>query len=93
MNLNEANAKMQAEKAYYANNLNQAQAGVCPAPSAYYGDCCAASEPFTLRGEAEQKVSYHRTQAEKADQAAAFFRENPAFDEFIRLIRNGSIQI
>jgi hypothetical protein len=60
---------------------------------AYYGDECKLAEPFTLRGEAEQKVGYHRTEADKADQAAAFFRENPAFDEFIRLIRSGAIQL
>lgn len=84
--LNDSYAKMQAEKAYY----NQAQS---PMPSGCYGDTCGKSEPFTLRGEAEQKVGFHRDQAEKADQAAAFFRENPAFDEFIRLIRSGAIQI
>lgn len=86
--LNETYAEMQAEKAYYANHAQCA-----PAPSGLYGDTCGKSEPFTLRGEAEQKVGFHRDQAEKADQAAAFFRENPAFDEFIRLIRSGAIQI
>ena len=52
-----------------------------------------AAEPFTLRGEAEYKIGYYRDQAERADQAAAFFRENPAFDQFIRLIRSGVIHI
>jgi hypothetical protein len=47
----------------------------------------------SLREEAEKNVGYHREQAEKHDQAAAFFRENPAFDEFIRLIRSGAIQV
>ena len=56
------------------------------------GDQNMASEPPTLRGLHEERVSYHRLQAENADQAAAFFRENPAFDMFVRLVRSGVIQ-
>jgi hypothetical protein len=52
-----------------------------------------SSEPPSLRREAEDRVGFHRQQAEKADQAAAFFRENPAFDMFVRLVRQGVIQI
>jgi hypothetical protein len=61
---------------------------------AYYGDECKpmSPEPPTLRREAEERVGLHRHEAEKADQAAAFFRENPAFDLFIRLVRTGVIQ-
>jgi hypothetical protein len=61
----------------------------------YYGDECniMSPEPPSLRREAEDRVGFHRQQAEKADQAAAFFRENPAFDMFVRLVRQGVIQI
>ena len=89
----DVNAKMQAEKAYYANNLNQAQT---PAPSSYYGDTCGVQagipRHWSMRDEAEKQVGYHREQADKHDRAAAFFRENPAFDEFIQLVRSGAIQ-
>ncbi|MGC1784154.1 MAG: hypothetical protein WA708_16650 [Acidobacteriaceae bacterium] len=49
--------------------------------------------PATMREQAEKNVGYHRDQADKQDRAAAFFRENPAFDEFIQLIRSGVIGI
>lgn len=58
--------------------------------------CCnetAAPKRLTLREEAEQRIGYHRDQANKSDMAAAFFRENPIFDEFIRLIRAGVVKI
>ena len=42
---------------------------------------------------AEKSVGYHRAEADKADRAAAFFREHPEFDEFIGLIRAGVVQI
>ena len=47
----------------------------------------------SLREEAEKQVGYHRTQADKNDRAAAFFREHPEFDEFIQMIRSGVIGI
>ena len=46
----------------------------------------------TLREEAEKQIGYHREQADKADRAIAFLRDNPAFDEFVRLVRAGVIQ-
>ena len=52
----------------------------------------SSPEPPTLRREAEERVGTHRREAEKADQAAAFFRDNPAFDLFVRLVRQGVIQ-
>ena len=48
--------------------------------------------PSTLREEAEKKIGYHREQADRHDRAVAFLRENPAFDEFVRLVRDGVIQ-
>lgn len=61
----------------------------------YYGDECVGQAPYqppTLREEAQKSVGYHREQADKADRAIAFLRENPAFDEFVRLVRAGVIQ-
>jgi len=87
--LEETDAKMQAEKAYNTP---------CPV-SPYPVDQCEQTIGMgyqrrdTLREEAERSVGFHRELADKADRAAAFFRENPAFDEFIRLIRSGAIQI
>jgi hypothetical protein len=46
----------------------------------------------SLREDAEKNVGYHREQADKQDRAVAFFRENPAFDQFIQLVREGVIQ-
>jgi hypothetical protein len=48
--------------------------------------------PPSMREQAEKSVGYHRSEAEKHDRALAFFRENPAFDEFIQLVRSGAIQ-
>lgn len=45
------------------------------------------------REQAEKRVGHHRIEADRADRAAAFFREHPEFDEFIGLIRAGIIQI
>ena len=86
--LNEVNAKLQAE-AYQAQCGVRAERG--PAPSNYYGDTCQEARP-SMRSQAEQQAGYRREQADKHDRAAAFFRENPAFDEFIQLVRSGAIQ-
>jgi hypothetical protein len=45
----------------------------------------------SLREESEKQVGYHRAEADKYDRAIAFFRENPAFDEFVQLVRSGVI--
>jgi hypothetical protein len=66
----------QANKPYSGDEANQTSPG----------------EPSSLRREHEERVGFHRQQAENADQAAAFFRENPAFDMFVRLVRSGVIQ-
>lgn len=84
------NAKMAAEQQYPDGGCAKA-----PTPQSYYSDTCNQAQtyrPPTLREEAEKRVGHHRDQAEKADQAVAFLRENPAFDEFVRLVRAGVIQ-
>jgi hypothetical protein len=48
--------------------------------------------PQTLRKEAEVRLRNHREHARNASLAAEFFRDNPAFDEFVRLVRAGVIQ-
>lgn len=47
----------------------------------------------SLREESEKQVGYHRAEADKLDHAIAFFRDNPAFDEFVQLVRSGVISI
>jgi hypothetical protein len=66
-----------------------------PAEQGYAVGCqeTKAYRPPTLADEQEKSASHHFEQASKAQQAAAFLRLNPAFDEFIRLIRKGVIQI
>ena len=89
------NAKIAAD--YRIEGIPAAPQGAC-GQSVHFAseNCCETVQSYSLpslREEAEKQVGYHRTQAEKQDQAAAFFRENPAFDLFIRLIRSGAIQI
>jgi len=43
--------------------------------------------------EAEKNAHYHRAEAQKHDRVAAFLRENPAFGEFIQLLRDGAIRL
>ena len=76
------------EKAYYAVDPRNGEAPTEPGPQ----EKCGVYDP-SLRAEAEKRFSYHAEEAAKQDKAAAFFRENPAFDQFIRLIRSGAIQI
>jgi hypothetical protein len=68
--------------------------GIAQENNPYYGAEAnqMAPEPPSLRREHEERVGFHRQQAERADRAAAFFRENPAFDMFVRLVRSGVIQ-
>lgn len=49
--------------------------------------------PATLEETHEKSVHNHYMLAERDGRAARFFRDNPAFDEFIRLIREGVVQI
>lgn len=49
--------------------------------------------PSTMAEEQDKNASYHLEQHVKAATAARFFKENPAFEEFIRLIRSGAIQL
>ena len=98
----EVNAKIQAAQqqcgVYDPNEIR----GIPTPPAGAIGrdihyateNCCetASTRPWTLRDEAEESVGYHRSQADKHDRAIAFLRENPAFDEFVRLVRAGIIQ-
>jgi len=69
----------------------------CAMPDPRYGGLGCETQaqtyrPASMRETAEKAVGHHREQADKFDRAAAFFRENPIFDEFIQLVRSGAIQ-
>lgn len=51
-----------------------------------------ATREYTVTDEKEKSYYMYQEQAQKAAQALTFFRKNPAFDEFIRLVRSGAIQ-
>jgi hypothetical protein len=77
-----------AETAYQAQTPRRNIPGI----AGMYSDEGTLRRPSN-REEAEHQVGYHRLQADRHDKAAAFFRENPAFDQFIQLIREGAISI
>ena len=85
------NAKLQAEKAYYGEKAS-------PPSDPYPQDVCQkASTPsrlgdYSLRDAAAKLAHHHHEEASKAQSAALFFSQNPAFEDFIRLIRQGAIQ-
>lgn len=83
-------AKLQAEKAYYAERASQGDRGFAPAPCIQ--GTTAQSRPFTLKDEAGKAAEHHSSQAQKFAAAHAFLSAHPEFDEFIWLIRNGSLQ-
>ena len=89
---NEANMKQQqADKAYYADSCETTQVqavGVgCAGPA-----LGKSANPYSLQDEASKRAHHHYEQAGKAQAAALFFAQNPAFEEFIRLVRSRSIQ-
>jgi hypothetical protein len=93
----EANAKMQAQKAYEA----QRDANTCavppsePYPSGLCDQDCSEPKPYnpySLQEEAARRAQGHYEEASKAQSAAVFFANNPAFEDFIRLVRSGAIQ-
>lgn len=47
----------------------------------------------SLAAQAEIERDYHQREAAKLEEAAAFLRENPAFDKFVRLVRAGVISL
>lgn len=93
----EQEQKRQAEKACYAaNSAGNLGGAATPAPSSHYGDTCGVQagipRSFSMREQAEKNTAHHYEQADKHSRSAKFFRENPAFDEFIQLVRSGAIQ-
>ena len=96
MDQQKINALNEAEENMKLKYAQMQQAQCCQAAGAtagnYADDCAKAVRP-SLRAEAEMRVGRLRTEADKADRAAAFFREHPEFDEFIQLIRSGVIGI
>jgi hypothetical protein len=97
MNPDDYLEKMQREKMAAANQECRV-AGNTPAPSSFGYDYTQANavqgttRTFTLKEEAEKRFMDHRQSADKAERAIVFLSENPAFDEFVRLVRAGVIQ-
>ena len=90
------NAKMKkesAEEMMKSAQENMAQQAQCVQAIGSDTQGFAGTRRPSLREEAEERVGYHRIQADKQDRAAAFLREHPEFDEFIQLIRSGVIGI
>ena len=104
-NLDQAYAKMQAKNAY--DSQTPANDSSVPPPPDMFGGCEAPETAsgavygigtgpsrlgYSLRDEAAKSAQYHQEQAVKLEKAAIFFSQHPEFEEFIRLIRSGSIQ-
>lgn len=67
----------------------------CQEPYSNMNAQCAQAMParaYTLHEEAVKGEQYHYQEAAKAGDAARFLSANPAFDEFIRLVRAGAIR-
>jgi hypothetical protein len=83
---NEQNLKgIAAEKRDYDNAINTAGCAQQIGTSSY-------RQP-SAREQAEKNIAHHAEQHAKNIEAVNFFAENPAFDQFIQLIRKGVIQI
>ena len=89
MRIDEVQEKMRAEQAY--NDMKQCAEPITQGIMGQESGLNPYRRP-TLREEAEKQLGFHREQADKHDRAVAFLRENPAFDEFVRLVREGAIQ-
>lgn len=91
MNIEDAYAKMQAEKAYYAQQQIPQKYPDADAPSCPPGTCpastCNQKISVSLAEQAEWEAANHTDQAMKLRQLASFLRANPAFDECIQLIK------
>jgi hypothetical protein len=83
-------ALKEKEAAYYGETTSPATYPTAQAVGAARG---IGSPVTTLREQAEKNAYYHREEAQKHSSAAAFLSEYPQFDEFIRLVRSGAIQL
>ena len=68
------------------------EAKVCGQQAANGGLNQVQTKEWTTADEKEKFAYYHQEQANKAWQATSFLRVNPAFDEFMKLIRSGALQ-
>lgn len=74
----------------YAERVRQ---GAMAGQAVAVDTCCVEAKPPSMAEEAYKRAQDHAEIAEKAIHAADFLRKHPEFEEFIRLIRKGSIQI
>jgi hypothetical protein len=90
----DVNAKLQAaEKAYYGDKCS-APTDPYPQATSNLGAAQQAGtrSPYSLQEEAARRAQSLFEQASKAQSAALFLAQNPAFEDFIRLVRQGAIQ-
>jgi hypothetical protein len=57
-----------------------------------YGSSPAQPRRSTPKEESEKNFEHHRDQADKSGRAVKFFQINPAFSDFVELVRSGAIQ-
>ena len=74
----------------YDEQKQQQQAAAAPGLS--QGGMCGSPRPFTLAAEAETRMREHAEAHDKHSAAYQFLTLHPEFDEFVRLVRSGSIQ-
>ena len=84
MNMNEAKLKQAAEQKYQASTPMRPECGEALGTQSY--------RPSPA-DEAARNAVYHSEQSMKHSRAADFFQTNPAFSDFVELIRSGAIQI
>ena len=89
-------AKMKAQQNSANRNENTCAAPPKESyPSGLCGQRCSEQKPYnpsSLQEEASLRAQEHYAQAAKQQSAAVFFANNPAFEDFIRLVRSGAIQ-
>lgn len=84
----DTNSKLQADQSY----RNADNCGAALDPSYAQAQCAMPKVAYSLRDEAQKLAHHHQEQSDKAARAAAFLHQHPEFDEFIRLVRSGSLQ-
>lgn len=71
----------------------QKQADAVSSTAAVQAGIASGNKGPSVAREHENAINFHKDQLHKNFQASSFFRENPAFAEFVDLIRRGIIQV
>ncbi len=89
------------EAAYQQKQAAEHAAAVKAYQDLHYSDCQQAAprvaeeraeRPYTLAGEAAARMKQHAEAHATQSAAYGFLIQHPEFDEFVRLVRSGSIQ-